>query len=106
MHRTLIERDDIDAPAAEYIRGTLRREQLLTRRANRWRGVALGMTALLASLAWIAGWQEFQRRQPAQYFAILQTGTGKPVLLMKINVRNQVCVITPISRPEWADRSC
>lgn len=107
MHRALIEHDDVKKLTVVHVHGTVRREELLTRRANRWRGGALFMTALVVTLAWIAGWQEYERqRTPTRYIAVLQAGNGKLVFLLKINVRSQVCSRALISKSEWADGSC
>jgi hypothetical protein len=90
MVRALIELDHAKNLTVEYVRGTVRREALLTRRANRWRGAALYMTALVVTLAWIAGWREYERQRiPTHYIAVLQVGNGKPVFFLKINVTRQ-----------------
>jgi anti-sigma-K factor RskA len=82
------------------------REQALLRRAKRWRGAALGMTALAASLAGVVGWQEYQRRQmPTQYVAVLQAGATTPAFLLTIDTKTHMCVITAVSAPKKPNKS-
>jgi len=82
------------------------REQSLTRRVNRWRGAAVGMTALAASLVGVVGWQEYRRQQmPTQFVAVLQAGDATPAFLMTIDTATHMCVITAVSAPKKADKS-
>ncbi len=82
------------------------REQALTRRANRWRGTALGMTALAASLAGVVAWQDYERRQmPTQYVAVLQTGASQPAFLLTVDTKTNMFVISAISAPKTPEKS-
>ncbi len=82
------------------------REQALTRRANRWRGAALGMTALAASLVGVVAWQDYERRQmPTQYVAVLQTGSSQPAFLLTVDTKTNMFVISAISVPKTPDKS-
>ena len=82
------------------------RERELTGRANRWRGAALAMTALAASLVGVVGWQEYQRQQmPTQYVAVLQTGKETPAFLLTVDTKTHMCVITAVTAPKKPDKS-
>lgn len=82
------------------------REQVLTRRGNRWRGAAVAMSALAASLVGVVGWQELQRRQmPTQYVAVLQTGQSQPAFLLTVDTKTQMFVICAVAAPRKPERS-
>jgi anti-sigma-K factor RskA len=82
------------------------REQALTRRANRWRGMALGMTAIAASLVGVVAWQDYERRQmPTQYVAVLQTGSSRPAFLLTVDTKTNMFVISAIAAPKAPEKS-
>ena len=82
------------------------REQALVQRGNRWRGAALTMSALAASLVGVVGWQEYRRQQmPTQYVAVLQTGLEKPAFLLTVDTKTQMFVITAVEAPKKPNKS-
>lgn len=82
------------------------REQMLVRRARRWRNSALGMTAVAAALTGVVGWQDFQRRQvPTQYVAVLQADQRLPAFLLTVDTRTNMFVISAMQKPEQPEKS-
>ncbi len=82
------------------------REQAIVRRADRWRNMAAGMTALAASLAGVVVWQDYQRRQmPTQYVAVLQTGEASPAFLLTCDTKNNKFVISAMQKPPEPEKS-
>ncbi len=75
----MTERDDINEVAAEYVLATLSREDVLTRRAHRWRSAALTMTTLAAALLGVVVRRDYERRlMPTPYVVVLQAGKTPP----------------------------
>lgn len=75
----MTERDDINAVVAKYVLATLSRDDVLTRRADRWRGAALAMTALAAAFMGVVVGREYERRQmPTPYVVMLQALMATP----------------------------
>ena len=82
------------------------REQQLTKRGNRWRNAAVGMTAMAASLVALVAVREQQFQQlPTQFVAVLQAGEDKPAFLMTVDTKTHKCVITAVSAPKKSDKS-
>ena len=82
------------------------REQQLTRRGNRWRTAAAGMTAMAASLAGLLGIREYQQQtMPTQFVAVLQSAKDQPAFLMTVDTKTHNCVITAVSAPKQPDKS-
>jgi anti-sigma-K factor RskA len=82
------------------------REQALTHRANRWRGAAVGMTALAASLVGVVGWQEYRRQQmPTQFVAVLQAGEATPAFLLTVDTKTNMFAISAVAAPKKPEKS-
>lgn len=82
------------------------REQDLVRRANRWRNVSAGMTAMAASLAGVLMYQTQQAAlQPTQFVAVLQSADDQPAFLMTVDTKTHNCVITAVKAPKQANKS-
>lgn len=82
------------------------REQGIIRRANRWRTMAAGMTAVAASLAGVVVWQDYQRRQmPTQYVAVLQADKTLPAFLLTVDTKTNMFVISAMQKPAEAEKS-
>jgi len=82
------------------------REQAIARRANRWRNIAAGMTALAASLAGIVVLQDYQRRQmPTQYVAVLQADKALPAFLLTVDTKSNMFVISAMQKPAEPEKS-
>jgi anti-sigma-K factor RskA len=82
------------------------REQAIVRRANRWRNMAAGMTALAASLAGVVVWQDYQRRQmPTQYVAVLQADKTLPAFLLTVDTKTHMFVISAMQKPAEPEKS-
>lgn len=82
------------------------REQAIVRRANRWRNMAAGMTALAASLAGVVVWQDYQRRQmPTQYVAVLQADKTLPAFLLTVDTKTNMFVISAMQKPAEPEKS-
>jgi anti-sigma-K factor RskA len=82
------------------------REQTLTQRGNRWRGAAMTMTALAASLVGVMGWREYQYRQlPTQYVAVLQASAEKPGFILTVDTKTHMFVITAVTAPRTPKKS-
>ena len=77
------------------------REEALKRRISRWRGAALGMTAMAASLAAVVGWQRIHPApdMPTKYVAVLQTGKQTPPFLLMVDTKTDTFVISAINAP-------
>ncbi len=82
------------------------RELQLTRRGNRWRNAAAGMTAMAASLAGLVVIREVQNQAlPTQFVAVLQSGKDQPAFLLTVDTKTYNCVITAVSAPKLPDKS-
>ncbi len=82
------------------------REQAIVQRANRWRNMAAGMTALAASLAGVVVWQDYQRRQmPTQYVAVLQADKALPAFLLTVDTKTNMFVISAMQKPAEPEKS-
>lgn len=82
------------------------REQAMVQRANRWRNMAAGMTALAASLAGVVFWQDYQRRQmPTQYVAVLQADKALPAFLLTVDTKSNMFVISAMQKPAEPEKS-
>ncbi|MGE0024131.1 MAG: anti-sigma factor [Hyphomicrobium sp.] len=91
---------------ASHVVSLKAREQAIVQRANRWRGAAIGMTAIAASLAGVVGWQDYQRRQmPTQYVAVLQAGAASPAFLLTCDTKNNMFVISAMQKPPEPEKS-
>lgn len=75
----MTDRDDINAVAVEHVLAALSREDVLTRRAHRWRCAALATTAMATALMGVVVGREYERRQmPTPYVVVLQAGKVPP----------------------------
>lgn len=82
------------------------RERAMVQRANRWRNMAAGMTALAASLAGVVVWQDYQRRQmPTQYVAVLQADKTLPAFLLTVDTQTNMFVISAMQKPTEPETS-
>lgn len=76
------------------------REQLLARRAARWRNAFVGATAIAASLVGVLGYRETVGRDEArQYVAVLDSGDALPAFLLTVDTGTNMCVITAVNPP-------
>jgi anti-sigma-K factor RskA len=76
------------------------REQMLARRAARWRNAFVGATAVAASLVGVLGYRETVGRDEArQYVAVLDSGDDLPAFLLTVDTRTKMCVITAVNPP-------
>jgi anti-sigma-K factor RskA len=76
------------------------REQLLARRAARWRNAFVGATAVAACLVGVLGYRETVGRDEArQYVAVLDSGDDLPAFLLTVDTRTKMCVITAVNPP-------
>jgi anti-sigma-K factor RskA len=76
------------------------REQMLARRAARWRNAFVGATAIAASLVGILGYREtVGRTEATQYVAVLDSGDDLPAFLLTVDTRTKICVITAVNPP-------
>jgi anti-sigma-K factor RskA len=77
------------------------REQMLTRRAARWRNAFVGVSALAASVIGVLGYRDFQaQNMPTQYVAVLQTGNDTPAFLITVDTKTHNCVISAVNAPK------
>ncbi len=91
---------------ASHVVSLRAREQTIVRRANRWRNMAAGMTALAASLAGVVVWQDYQRRQmPTQYVAVLQADKALPAFLLTVDTQSNMFVISAMQKPPEPEKS-
>jgi anti-sigma-K factor RskA len=82
------------------------REQALARKADRWRNIAAGMSALAASLAGVVVWQGYNQSQLAtQYVAVLQAGESLPAFLLTVDTRTHNFVISAMKKPPEPEKS-
>jgi anti-sigma-K factor RskA len=82
------------------------REQLLARRAARWRNAFVGASALAASLAGIIGYREMIAPQEAtQYVAVLDSGDDMPAFLLTVDTRTKMCVVTAVNPPAQSNKT-
>jgi anti-sigma-K factor RskA len=82
------------------------REATWQRRARRWRGAAVAMGALAASLVGVIAWRETVRPDmPKTYVAVLQAGEASPAFLVTVDLKTNMCVIKAIAKPPKDDMS-
>ncbi len=91
---------------ASHVVSLKAREQAIVRRANRWRNLAAGMTALAASLAGVVFWQDYQRRLvPTQYVAVLQADKSLPAFLLTVDTKSNMFVVSAMQKPAEPEKS-
>ncbi len=82
------------------------REQLLTRRAARWRNAFVGATAVAASLVGVLGYREMVgRKEATQYVAVLDSGNDMPAFLLTVDTKTNMAVITAVNPPAQSDKT-
>ncbi len=82
------------------------REQLLTRRAARWRNAFVGATAVAASLVGVLGYREMvDRKEATQYVAVLDSGNDMPAFLLTVDTKTNMAVITAVNPPAQSDKT-
>lgn len=90
---------------AQHVVSLKAREQMLARRATRWRNAFAGVTALAACAIGVLGYREYQHQQLAtQYVAVLSTGTDMPAFLMTVDTKTHNCVITAVNAPKQPEK--
>lgn len=91
---------------AQHVVSLKSREQMLARRASRWRNAFAGVTALAACAIGVLGYREYQHQQaPTQYVAVLHTGNDMPAFLMTVDTKTHNCVITAVNAPQQPDKT-
>jgi anti-sigma-K factor RskA len=86
------------APASNVVR--------LERRLARWRTLAIGASALAASLGGLVVYREALRPAPAtSYVAVLQKDAQSPAFLMTVDIGNKSFTVAPVSAPKPAGKS-
>ena len=78
----------------------------LTRRASRWRTVAVGMSAIAASLAGVLIYKDAAGPGPASsYVAVLQKDAASPAFLMTVDIARRTLTVRPVSAQQQAGKS-
>lgn len=72
--------------------------QLLERRLRRWRHIALGASAIAASLLVTLGWREYQRPAFDQnYVAVFQKDDASPAFVMSVDLTTKTLTVRRVA---------
>jgi len=102
-------------PPAEVFSGLLRRLDShvragdnivqLQRQVKRWRRVAVGVSALAASLLAYVGFQSLRPAQPDQLVAVLQQSDTSPAFLVSVDIKSRELTIRSVAAPAQQGKS-
>jgi anti-sigma-K factor RskA len=77
----------------------------LTKRLQRWRRFAIGVSAIAASLLAYIGFQSLRPPQPDQFVAVLQQSNTSPAFLVSVDLKTRELSVRAVAAPAQPGKS-